>query len=960
MLLSLNQLTLGDPSASGNALALPTEGLVQKLLGTYSATQAIDSFNVGDARAIQPGRCYIFDGTDDYVSLDSHATTLGASGAHSVSFWFQGSSDTAQTAWYVGELASGTERTVISVGDGISGTLTNELITVWRLSGGGVDYVVGYTTATRTELFDGNPHHITVTFGSDIKIYLDGASKTVTVGTGVNDGTYGGHSSLTGARIGCQVSSGTASGFLNGKTYSYYVYDDELTANEITYLYTHGVSGTDPATTNLLGLYKMDEPFGSVMYDSSGNGYDGVPTNITASTFFGTDTNVTYSWQNSVGYSLHTPIVPVLDSGEWSLQGGGASIDSSTTYSTTSGGEGIRLATNWSYDLTIGAEYTLTANISGASFDGIYNNSAGVGDKILTGAGTQTVTFTATDNHLYLRNGSAGTTTVTSITIVSTDMLIPRDESNITQDVLGGSLTYSGKVPYNADLVGSHCGTFDGVNDYATVPNTDDLNFGTGDFTITFRANITSSAGWEVIMGKSDNVDASNFRIFKPSGTTNLQLFYGSDSQSYVKSTGSFTAGAFQDFAVGVDSTGTLFYHVGGTYSEHSITVQNLNNTQPFILGGDAYNAGYYADMKICDVRFFKGSRLTQSQIEEVFAGTFTTEPTVHLPMAEGDGDTLYNSAGSGNHAKLMNITTANFWANTQDVYHRNILNGFTVGVNALGYSEDFTSWTKVNSSITSDAVSGPLTGSNADKLYENTASATQHRLDQTSAIGTGTATFHCYAKAGERDKVKLRIGTAPGSGGIFDLTNGTVSTPSTGSATITDAGSGWYRCSVTQTAAGSDVCRINLVDASDQLDYTGDGSSGLYIFGAQIEAGSSASDYQRTITASDNVDVKLPSTSSDTDVWGNTPSNTAGAWHNNAETDLKMGVVAPALTTGTFWYSSGTPQTRTYTDITTDYNSEQITFADVSVTNKKKNLVTYSSAQSGSALTRIQKYLNH
>ncbi|RMG77869.1 MAG: hypothetical protein D6711_00495, partial [Chloroflexi bacterium] len=72
-----------------------------------------------------------------------------------------------------------------------------------------------------------------------------------------------------------------------------------------------------------------------------------------------------------------------------------------------------------------------------------------------------------------------------------------------------------------------------------------------------------------------------------------------------------------------------------------------------------------------------------------------------------------------------------------------------------------------------------------------------------------------------------------------------------------------------------------------------------------------------------------------------------AGNWHNNAETKIQMMAGDANLAAGTFWMdSAGTLQARSYNDIVGIWNNENITFADVSVANKKKRIATYDSAQ--------------
>jgi hypothetical protein len=83
-----------------------------------------------------------------------------------------------------------------------------------------------------------------------------------------------------------------------------------------------------------------------------------------------------------------------------------------------------------------------------------------------------------------------------------------------------------------------------------------------------------------------------------------------------------------------------------------------------------------------------------------------------------------------------------------------------------------------------------------------------------------------------------------------FNLTSGTV----TGGTNpfIQNFGNGWYRIGATFTATqASNNFILFLYDASGNVSYTGDGTSGLFVFGAQVEVGSVATSYIPTTTAS-------------------------------------------------------------------------------------------------------------
>lgn len=166
----------------------------------------------------------------------------------------------------------------------------------------------------------------------------------------------------------------------------------------------------------------------------------------------------------------------------------------------------------------------------------------------------------------------------------------------------------------------------------------------------------------------------------------------------------------------------------------------------------------------------------------------------------------------------------------------------------------DNASWTKSQSTITADATTAPNGLAVADKLVEDATAASEHRI-QHGSFTAAQHTFSVYAKAGERTRIRLMNFNATDSArsAIYDLSNGTIVSTSGAGATsaIRSIGNGWYRCILTCTSTATTAVYVNLVTGTSTVSYNGDGTSGAYIWGAQMEAAGFASTYIPTTTAS-------------------------------------------------------------------------------------------------------------
>jgi hypothetical protein len=227
--------------------------------------------------------------------------------------------------------------------------------------------------------------------------------------------------------------------------------------------------------------------------------------------------------------------------------------------------------------------------------------------------------------------------------------------------------------------------------------------------------------------------------------------------------------------------------------------------------------------------------------------GTIATQDANAVAIT---GGTIDNTSIGATTPSTVNATT--FTGQT------GVLNG--TGSNLFGYSQAFDDavWTKSNSSITANSTTAPDGTTTADTLVENTANNTHYVYASANAnlfatIVTGvTYTASIFAKPAGRNRIRFAgDGSSAflGNEVIFDVANGTVGSIPAGvtSASIVSAGNGWYRCIVVAVATGTVARPIVFLDNGTTNSYTGDGTSGVFLWGVQLEFGSTVNSYVAT-----------------------------------------------------------------------------------------------------------------
>jgi hypothetical protein len=186
---------------------------------------------------------------------------------------------------------------------------------------------------------------------------------------------------------------------------------------------------------------------------------------------------------------------------------------------------------------------------------------------------------------------------------------------------------------------------------------------------------------------------------------------------------------------------------------------------------------------------------------------------------------------------------------------------------NLLLRSQDFTTtWsTASTSTVVANSTIAPDGTLTADTVIP-TATPGNHYVVQSVTRTAGSYTYTFYAKPAGYNFVAVQIRDLAGTfkSAEFNLSTGTVVASTSALATgITNAGNGWYRCTFVfdaGTGAGlpNDAIFIGSAAGTWNSGFTGNGTSGVFLYGAQLEAGSFATSYIPTVgsTVLRNADV--------------------------------------------------------------------------------------------------------
>lgn len=362
----------------------------------------------------------------------------------------------------------------------------------------------------------------------------------------------------------------------------------------------------------------------------------------------------------------------------------------------------------------------------------------------------------------------------------------------------------------------------------------------------------------------------------------NLSLYSNTFSSWNAASGGSVTSGQS-----GYDGTNNAWLLTSGafTYSrvERTISYTGVYTISVYAKAGTLdwlsfENSGISSDETYFDLvngtTGTDGSNVIQSNIESVGDGWYRCSATFNgtsnvqrIYPAVGNGD--LNSAQGNIYIQNFQLETGLVATDYLDSGATTAKAGVLIDLPRINYdangengalllepsrqqlitqSEYFGSYTPVSATITDNAATSPEGLVNAASFIETTASGRHRTQTNSFSVTSGnTYTLSIFAKIASGSRLLcLNADYIFNARAYFDLVNGDVEGTDSGSASIEDYGNGWYRCSITGTSSitGSSLAYFGLEDGASDNGYTGDGTSGHYWYGAQVEAGSYATSY--------------------------------------------------------------------------------------------------------------------
>jgi len=239
------------------------------------------------------GRCYNFNGTNQYVDIGDFSTNIVADGKFSISGWIAtdiliASNNPQMIGFYIDGNNYFRIRLPISTGSKF------DIISYINGNYGGFNY-----TISNTNFF----HFVFIANGTTWKLYIN----NVEVYNNIHKPDF---ATLVGIPSNWNIGQSIYSEYFNGKMFDFKFFNKALTASEVSEIYNRSYNHYSGSGTtenfdlsllykNTTAWYKMNESSGTTMLDSTSNGNDGTIINGN-NDFFGSQSIYKFEYMGNI------------------------------------------------------------------------------------------------------------------------------------------------------------------------------------------------------------------------------------------------------------------------------------------------------------------------------------------------------------------------------------------------------------------------------------------------------------------------------------------------------------------------------------------------------------------------------------------------------------------------------------------------------------------------------------
>jgi hypothetical protein len=384
-----------------------------------------------------------------------------------------------------------------------------------------------------------------------------------------------------------------------------------------------------------------------------------------------------------------------------------------------------------------------------------------------------------------------------------------------------------------------------GGTDYLSVDHVEDFAFGTGDFTIDFQFNVPTNSNQCNLFDLGTN----GFVIYIGSDGK-VRLFNGLSFVDTILGTTTVSINTFHHCAL-TRSSGIARLFLDGTQEGSNYTDTNYwNLTDASISIGSSAGSFGGSGCWIDELRIMNGYAAWSANF------TAPSAPYSDVMTSLALANLLSISRASLGYAKTAGGMLTQFGSGQIRITDLGLLIE-DAKTNFALFSQDFTNaaWVSNGPATTANTTQAPDGITTADKIIPSLAAAFQFLSQACSPSGLpAKISYSVYAKAAGYNYCMLIGKTSSNANGyrvMVDLTSGAVvqngvdaGSPTNTSFVTELLSNGWVRIILNMDGVTNASILVGVNDTSTWRSFGGDGVSGIYAWGAQVEVSGFVTSY--------------------------------------------------------------------------------------------------------------------